>query len=180
MIYSEHATTTIMQHQEEFTAILSTLMESVEKFQAGEAGEGNYLVAMNCLRSLHGFKNKLCDDGEGRLRDLIDDYEIDLRLVRDEYEIDLRSLRDEVRTLEGEIEEMNEWKCAMSVFHDDPEWCKRCGSWAQEEEKIRATEKYGCLCLSCRDDLCCLFPEEEEEARIEQERREEYMKEHPE
>jgi hypothetical protein len=165
MIYE---TTTIMQDQEDFTAILSTLMESVEKFQAGESGEGNYLVAMNCLRSLHGFKHKISNngDGEGRLRDLIDDYEVDLR-----------SLRSEVLQLEGEIEEMNEWKCAMSVFHDEPEWCKRCGSWAQKEEKIRATETYGCLCLSCRDDLCCLFPEEEEEARIESERREAYMKE---
>jgi len=168
MIYK---TTTIMQQQqEEFGAILSTLMESVEKFQAGEGGEGNYLVAMNCLRSLHGFKDRIGDDGcEGRLRGLIDDYEVDLR-----------ALQDEVRTLEGEIEEMNEWKCAMSVFHDEPEWCKRCGSWAQKEEKIRATENYGCLCLSCRDDLCCLFPEEEEEARIESERREKYMKERPE
>ena len=159
MIYSEHATTTIMQHQEEFTTLLSTLMESVEKYQAGEGGEGNYLVAMNCLRSLHGFKNKLCDDGEGRLRDLINAYEVDNR------------------SLHEELEEEREWKACMSTFHDAPEWCKRCGSWAQEEEKIRETEKFSYLCLSCRDDLDCLFPEEIEDARIERERREEYLRE---
>jgi hypothetical protein len=151
-----------MQTQVEFGAVLSTLMESVEKFQAGEAGEGNYLIAMNCLRTLHAFKNKLCDDGEARLRNMIDDYEVD------------------IRSLQDEVAELSEWKCAMSVLHDQPEWCKRCGSWAQEEEKIRATEKYGYLCLSCRDDLDCLSPEEIEDARVELERREKYMMEHPE
>ena len=166
MIYK---TTTIMQDQEDFTAILSTLMESVEKFQAGEGGEGNYLVAMNCLRSLHGFKDRIGNDDSGRLRDMIDDYEVDIL-----------SLQDEVQTLKNEIEEMNEWNCAMSVHFDDPAWCKRCGTWDREKDKIRATETYGCLCLSCRDDLCCLFPEEEEEARIESERREKYMRERPE
>jgi len=149
-----------MQTQEEFGAVLSTLMESVEKYQAGEGGEGNYLVAMNCLRSLHGFKDKLYGDNvEGRLRDLIDAYEIDVRSLREE------------------LDEEREWIACMTTYQDDPEWCKRCGTWAQEEEKIRATEKYGCLCLSCRDDLDCLFPEELEEARIERERREEYMRE---
>jgi hypothetical protein len=151
-----------MQTQEEFGAVLSTLMESVEKFQAGEAGEGNYLVAMNCLRSLHGFKNNIGNDESGRLRNMIDDYEVD------------------ILSLQDEVNELREWKCAMSILHDQPEWCKRCGTWAQEEEKIRATEKYGYICLSCRDDLDCLSPEEIEDARIERERREEYMREHPE
>jgi hypothetical protein len=91
----------------------------------------------------------------------------------DDYEVDIRSLQEEVS-------ELSEWKCAMSVLHDQPEWCKRCGSWEQEEEKIRETEKYGYICLSCRDDLDCLSPEEIEDARIERERREEYMREHPE
>jgi len=151
-----------MQTQEEFTTLLSTLMESVEKYQAGEGGEGNYLVAMNCLRTLHAFKNKICDDGEARLRNMIDDYEVD------------------IRSLHEELEEEREWIACMSTYHDAPEWCKRCGTWEQEEEKIRETEKYGYICLSCRDDLDCLSPEEIEDARIERERREEYMREHPE
>jgi hypothetical protein len=93
---------------------------------------------------------------------LIDDYEVDLRQVREE------------------LEEERDWIACMSTYSDAPEWCKRCGTWEQEEEKIRETEKYGYICLSCRDDLDCLSPEEIEDARIERERREEYMREHPE
>jgi hypothetical protein len=45
--------------EKEFADLLSSLMECVEKYQEGEAGEGNYLVAMNCLRDIHKFKDKL-------------------------------------------------------------------------------------------------------------------------
>jgi len=148
----------MQQQQREFNELLNTLMESVEKYQEGESGEGNYLVAMNCLRSLHGFGGRIGDD----------------------FEVENRSLRSEVCVLENRLEGEYDWRANMSTFHDDPEWCKRCGSWEQEEEKIRETKRYGYLCLSCRDDLDCLSPEEIEEARIELERREEYMREHPE
>jgi hypothetical protein len=45
--------------EKEFADLLSSLMDCVEKYQEGEAGEGNYLVAMNCLRDIHKFKDKL-------------------------------------------------------------------------------------------------------------------------
>ncbi len=47
------------KNEKEFADLLSSLMECVEKYQEGEAGEGNYLTAMNCLRDIHKFKDKL-------------------------------------------------------------------------------------------------------------------------
>ena len=45
--------------EKDFADLLSSLMECVEKYQEGEAGEGNYLIAMNALRDIHKFKDKL-------------------------------------------------------------------------------------------------------------------------
>lgn len=45
--------------EKDFADLLSALMECVEKYQEGDAGEGNYLTAMNCLRDIHKFKDKL-------------------------------------------------------------------------------------------------------------------------
>ena len=45
--------------EKDFADLLSALMECVEKYQEGEAGEGNYLTAMNCLRDIHKFKDRL-------------------------------------------------------------------------------------------------------------------------
>jgi len=45
--------------EKDFADLLSSLMECVEKYQEGDAGEGNYLTAMNCLRDIHKFKDKL-------------------------------------------------------------------------------------------------------------------------
>lgn len=147
-----------MQQQQEFNQLLRTLMESVEKFQSGESGEGNYLVAMNCLRSLHGFGGRIGDDA-GRLRSLVDDLEIGLQ-----------NARDDLLHSENELEKLRDWRACMCTFSDDPDWCKRCGSW-DSDEGIKETEEYGYLCLSCRDDLDCLFDDEIEEAKKEAERR---------
>lgn len=48
-----------VQAQKDFADLLASLMECVEKYQEGEAGEGNYLVAMNALRDIHKFKDRL-------------------------------------------------------------------------------------------------------------------------
>ena len=45
--------------EKDFADLLSKMMDCVENYQEGEAGEGNYLVAMNCLRDLHKFKTQL-------------------------------------------------------------------------------------------------------------------------
>jgi hypothetical protein len=45
--------------QKKFADLLSALMDCVEKYQEGEGGEGNYLLAMNALRDIHKFKAAL-------------------------------------------------------------------------------------------------------------------------
>lgn len=47
------------QAEKDFADLLASLMDCVEKYQEGEAGEGNYLTAMNCLRDIHKFKDRL-------------------------------------------------------------------------------------------------------------------------
>ena len=45
--------------QKKFADLLSALMDCVENYQEGVAGEGNYLLAMNALRDIHKFKAAL-------------------------------------------------------------------------------------------------------------------------